>query len=77
MELPLRLLRLQMPQKVAKSMTKTTIQSPDGFQPGATFQVAPKLFKDHPSTRGRLTGPRNKLQENQTGHQYIHELLVD
>ena len=31
------LFRLQMSQKVAKLMTKTTIQSPDGFQPGGYF----------------------------------------
>ena len=56
-----------MPQKVAKSMTKTTIQSPDGSSQVAAFQVPPEPFKDHPSTRGCLTGPRNKPQEKQTG----------
>ena len=46
----------------------------------ATFQVPPVPFKDYPSTRGRLTGPRDKPQESRLknlGHQYMHELLVD
>ena len=32
----------------------------------ATFQVTPEQFKDHPSTHGCLTGPRNMPQEKQT-----------
>ena len=57
-----------MSQNIAKSMTKTVIQSSAGLQLGGyTFDVRPEPFKDHPSTHGRLTGPRNKPQEKQTG----------
>ena len=40
-----------MPQNVAKWMTKTTSQSPDGFQPGgyfSTIQVPPESFSRSP-----------------------------
>ena len=33
----------------------------------AAFQIPPEPFKDHLSTRGRLTGPINKPQEKQAG----------
>ena len=56
-----------MPQNVAKSMTKTVIQSSAGSSQVTTFEVPPEPFKDHPSTRECLTGPRNKSQEKQTG----------
>ena len=60
--------RLQMPQKVTKSMTTEDSHLHDGFQPGGCFlSPARYAFKDHPSTRRHLTGPRNKLQEKQTG----------
>ena len=55
------------PRKVAKSMTKTTIQSTTVSSQVAALQVPPEPFKDHPSTRGRLTGPTNKPQEKHTG----------
>ena len=52
---------------VAKSMIKTTIQSPDSFQPGGYFsKVPPEPFKDHLNTCGCLTDPRNMPQDRQT-----------
>ena len=55
-----------MPQIVAKSMTKTTSLSSNSFQPGGYFSSA---TRDHLSTRGCLTGPRNKPQEKKTEEQ--------
>ena len=34
-------------------------------------------FKDHPSTRGRLTGLRNKPQQKQLGYNFQHWYLAD
>ena len=64
-------------QKVAKSMTKAIIQSPNGFQPGSYLSSPTRAIKDHPSTREHLTGPRKKPQEKQTAEQCMHKLLVN
>ena len=42
--------RLQMLQNVAKSMTKTTGQSPGGFQPSGLFASVSRAIKDYIDT---------------------------
>ena len=41
-------------------------ESGGGFQQGGCLQSQPVAFNEHPSTRGYLTGLRNKPQKKQT-----------
>ena len=53
-------------QNVAKSMANVTSQSCGDLQPAVCLSRRYGPFKDHPSTRGRMTRSRNQPQEKQT-----------
>ena len=57
---------LKLSQNIAKSMAYIIIQSYGDFQQGVACTSQPVAFNGHPSTRGRLTGLRNKPQRKQT-----------
>ena len=53
-------------QSVAKSIPDINIHLARRFQPVGYLSLAPGPFEEHPCTRGRQTGHRNKPRGKQT-----------